>query len=329
VLTTTHPRIGPAMIHPGESSSNRLLAALTGAEWERWRPRLESLDLRAGQVLYESGMTQSHVYFPTSAIVSLLHVTRTGAMAEIALVGNEGIVGVPLFLGGGFSAGRGVVISAGRGFRIGAQTVTDEFNRAGPAMHLLLHYTQALITQTAQTAACNRHHGLDRQLCRWLLLCLDRLQDSEVRVTQELMARVLGVRRESVNKAAHDLQAAGVIDYARGHISVLDRHGLEQRACECYAVVSGGNTSGYCQENGRRDPSAQACARCQHGLTVKAPPSNLQAPPDRAMPPGTRVERAASGDAPYHRSRHVDALLTEQPVTASRSVEYRSASSTW
>jgi CRP-like cAMP-binding protein len=190
-----------------------------------------------GQVLYESGATLSHVYFPTSSIVSLLYVMENGASAEIAVVGNEGIVGVSLFMGGESTPSRAVVQSAGEGFRLRAQLMKDEFNLAGPVLHLLLRYTQALITQMAQTAACNRHHSLDQQLCRWLLLSLDRLQVDELVMTQELIANMLGVRREGVTEGALKLQRDGLIRYARGRITVLDRLGLEQRTCECYAVV--------------------------------------------------------------------------------------------
>ena len=216
---------------------NHLLAALPPDEWERCGPQLEAVDLPLGQVLYESGRTLSHAYFPTTAIVSLLYVMENGASAEIAVAGNEGVVGISLFMGGESTPSRAVVQSAGHGFRMKAQFIKDEFNRAGPVMHLLLRYTQALITQMAQTAVCNRHHSLDQQLCRWLLLSLDRLQGSDLQMTQELIANMLGVRREGVTEAALKLQNLGLIRYARGHISVLDRPGLEQRTCECYAVV--------------------------------------------------------------------------------------------
>ena len=189
------------------------------------------------QVLYESGKTLSHVYFPTTAIVSLLYLMENGTSAEIAIVGNDGIVGISLFMGGESTPSRAVVQSAGRGFRLEAQAMKDEFNKAGPLLHLLLRYTQALITQMTQTAVCNRHHSLDQQLCRWLLLSLDRLQTNELVITQELIANMLGVRREGVAEAAHNLQQAGLIRYARGHISVLNRQGLEKRTCECYSVV--------------------------------------------------------------------------------------------
>ena len=215
---------------------NQLLAALPDAEWQRWLPQLEPIELPLGQVLYESGSTLSHVYFPTSAIVSLLYVMENGASAEIAVVGYEGIVGVSLFMGGESTPSRAVVQSAGQGFRLPAQAIKDEFKRA-PVLHLLLRYTQALITQMAQTAVCNRHHSLDQQLCRWLLLSLDRLRGLELVMTQELIANMLGVRREGVTEGALKLQQAGLIRYARGRITVLDRRGLEQRTCECYAVV--------------------------------------------------------------------------------------------
>ena len=216
---------------------NRLLATLPQAERQRWWPALEPVEMPLGQVLYESGRTLSHVYVPTNAIVSLLYVMENGASAEIAVVGNEGIVGISLFMGGESTPSRAVVQSAGQGFRLEAQLMKDEFNRAGPVLHLLLRYTQALITQMAQTAVCNRHHSLDQQLCRWLLLSLDRLQGSELVMTQELIANMLGVRREGVTEGALKLQQAGLIRYARGRISVLDRSGLEKRTCECYAVV--------------------------------------------------------------------------------------------
>ncbi len=216
---------------------NHLLAALPADEWARWQPMLEWTDLPLGQVLYESGNVQSHVYFPTTAIVSLLYVMESGASAEIAVVGNEGVVGISLFMGGGSTPSRAVVQSAGQGWRLKGQAIKNEFGRSGPVMHLLLRYTLALITQMAQTAVCNRHHSLDQQLCRWLLLSLDRLQGNELVMTQELIANMLGVRREGVTEGALALQKAGLIQYARGHITVLDREGLEQRTCECYAVV--------------------------------------------------------------------------------------------
>ena len=216
---------------------NHLLAALPDPEWQRWQPLLEHVDLPLGHVMYESGRALGHVYFPTTAIVSLLYVMEDGASAEIAVVGNEGVVGISLFMGGESTPSRAVVQSAGEGWRLRAPAVKEEFERPGPVMHLLLRYTQALITQMAQTAVCNRHHTLDQQLCRWLLLSLDRLQDSELVMTQELIANMLGVRREGVTEAALQLQKQGLISYARGHITVLDRPGLEARTCECYAVV--------------------------------------------------------------------------------------------
>jgi CRP-like cAMP-binding protein len=220
-----------------DPTQNHLLAALPAGEWRRWWPQLERVDLPLGRVLYESGGTLSHVYFPTTALVSLLYVMEDGASAEIAVVGNEGIVGISLFMGGDSTPSRAVVQSAGQGFRLRAQIMKDEFNRAGPVLHLLLRYTQALITQMAQTAVCNRHHSLDQQLCRWLLLSMDRLQGNELVMTQELIANMLGVRREGVTEAALKLQKTGLIHYARGHITVLDRGGLESRSCECYSVV--------------------------------------------------------------------------------------------
>ncbi|TAL53520.1 Crp/Fnr family transcriptional regulator [Pandoraea sp.] len=216
---------------------NHLLAALPDEPWQRWLPQLELVQLPLGKVIYESGGTLSHVYFPTTAIVSLLYVMENSASAEIAVVGNEGVIGIALFMGGGSTPSRAVVQSAGTGFRLSAQTVKDDFSRAGPVMRLMLRYIQALITQMAQTAVCNRHHSLDQQLCRWLLLSLDRLTGNELVMTQELIANMLGVRREGVTEAALKLQRAGLISYVRGHITVLDRPGLERRTCECYAVV--------------------------------------------------------------------------------------------
>ena len=216
---------------------NHLLNSLPEAVWERWVPMLEVVELPLGTVLYESGTTLSHVYFPTTAIVSLLYVMEDGASAEIAVVGNEGIVGISLFMGGETTPSRAVVQSAGKGYRLSAARIKTEFDFAGPVLHLLLRYTQALITQMAQTAVCNRHHSLDQQLCRWLLLSLDRLHGNELVMTQELIANMLGVRREGVTEGALKLQRAGLISYSRGRITVLDRPGLESRSCECYAVV--------------------------------------------------------------------------------------------
>jgi CRP-like cAMP-binding protein len=225
------------MLAISDARQNDLLAALPDAELARWLPMLEFVDLPLGHVLYESGVTLDHVYFPSTAIVSLLYVLENGASAEIAVVGKEGIVGISLFMGGGSTPNRAVVQSAGKGLRLGATALQTEFNRSGPVLHLLLRYTQALITQMSQTAVCNRHHSLDQQLCRWLLLSLDRLQGDVLAMTQELIANMLGVRREGVTEAAVQLQAAGLIRYARGRITVLDRAGLEKRSCECYAVV--------------------------------------------------------------------------------------------
>jgi CRP-like cAMP-binding protein len=225
------------MASTADPRQNRLLAALPDDEWARWLPHMEEVDLPLGKVLYESGSTLSHVYFPTTSIVSLLDELEDGASAEFAVFGHEGIVGISLFMGGESTPSRAVVQSAGRGFRLNANLMLKEFNRAGPVLHLLLRYTQALITQMAQTAVCNRHHSLDQQLCRWLLLSLDRLEGTELVMTQELIANMLGVRREGVTEGALKLQKLGLIRYARGHISVLDRPGLETRTCECYEVV--------------------------------------------------------------------------------------------
>jgi CRP-like cAMP-binding protein len=198
---------------------------------------LELVTLKLGEVLYESGEQLKHVYFPTNSIVSLLYVMKDGASAEIAVVGNEGILGISLFMGGETTPSRAVVQSEGHGYRLSSQHLKREFNRGGPMMHLLLRYTQALITQMSQTAVCNRHHSVDQQLCRWLLLSLDRLSSDELTMTQELIANMLGVRREGVTESAGKLRDAGVIAYSRGHIKVLDRLKLEEHVCECYAVV--------------------------------------------------------------------------------------------
>ena len=217
--------------------ANRLLAALPREEWERLMPHVGAVELPLGKVLYEPGVAMSHVYFPTTAIVSLLYMLADGASAEIAVVGNEGIIGVSLFMGGETTPSRAVVQSAGHAYRLPGKLLKEEFIRGDAMQHLLLRYTQALLTQMAQTAVCNRHHSLDQQLCRWLLLSLDRLIGYELVMTQELIANMLGVRREGVTEAAGNLQNAGLIKYSRGRITVLDRGGLEARTCECYAVV--------------------------------------------------------------------------------------------
>ena len=216
---------------------NHLLAALQDDDYERLLPDLEHVSLPLGLAVYESGGVQGYVYFPTNSIVSLLYVMEDGASAEIAVVGNEGVVGIALFMGGETTPNRAVVQSAGTGYRLRASVLKSEFERGGDVQHRLLRYTQALITQMAQTAVCNRHHALEEQLCRWLLLSLDRLETNELVMTQELIANMLGVRREGVTAAAGHLQAAGVIHYTRGRIKVLDRAMLEARVCECYAVV--------------------------------------------------------------------------------------------
>jgi CRP-like cAMP-binding protein len=225
------------MTDPTTPRQNHLLDALPADEFQRIFPHLERISMPAGQVLYESGGELAHAYFPTTCIVSLLYVLATGASAEIAVVGNEGIVGVALFMGGRTMPNRAVVRSDGYGYRLGEQLIKQESSRNGPLLRLLLRYTQALITQMAQTAVCNRHHSVDQQLCRWLLLSLDRLNGNELTMTQESIANMLGVRREGVTEAAGKLHKAGLIDYHRGHITVLDRSGLEAWVCECYRVV--------------------------------------------------------------------------------------------
>ena len=223
---------------PAQSAhQNHLLDALPTHDYQRVAAHLELVSLSLGDVLYEPGMQLRYVYFPTTAIVSLLYVMEDGASAEIAIVGNEGILGISLFMGGETTPSRAVVQSAGYGYRLRAQLLKDEFARFGPFLRLLLRYTQALITQMAQTAVCNRHHSVDQQLCRWLLLSLDRLASNELSMTQELIANMLGVRREGVTEAAGKLQQAGLIHYRRGKIIVLDRPRLEARCCECYQVV--------------------------------------------------------------------------------------------
>ena len=229
----------PALAPPSSAgaSSNQLLDALPGDEYERITSGLETVSMNLGDVLYEPGMRLGYVYFPTTSIVSLLHVLADGASAEIAIVGREGVLGISLFMGGETTPSRAVVQSAGEGLRMNARRIKDEFARFGPLMHLLLRYTQALLTQMSQTAVCNRHHTVDQQLCRWLLLSLDRLSTNELEMTQELIANMLGVRREGVTEAAGNLQHAGLIRYRRGRIRILDRAGLEARSCECYQVV--------------------------------------------------------------------------------------------
>jgi CRP-like cAMP-binding protein len=216
---------------------NHLLAVLSDADWARLEPHLALIDMPLGQVVYESGDRLDHVYFPTSSIVSLLYVMEDGASAEIAIVGNEGLVGIALFMGGETTPSRAIVQSAGRAYRLPAAILKEEFRRGGALQRLLLRYTQALITQMAQTAVCNRHHSIDQQLCRWLLLSIDRLASNELEMTQDLIANMLGVRRAGVTEAALKLQDAGLIRYSHGHIELLNREGLEQRVCECYGVV--------------------------------------------------------------------------------------------
>jgi CRP-like cAMP-binding protein len=222
---------------PQSPNQNYLLAALPTAEFERITPHLELVAMPLGEVLYESGGQLQHVYFPTTAIVSLHYIMENGASAEIAGVGNEGVLGISLFMGGNTTPSRATVQTAGCGYRLKGRLMMEEFNRAGPMMRLMLRYTQALITQMSQTAVCNRHHSVEQQLCRWLLLTLDRLTSNELIMTQELIASMLGVRREGITEAAGNLQRAGLISYRRGHITVLERSGLETRVCECYAVV--------------------------------------------------------------------------------------------
>jgi CRP-like cAMP-binding protein len=219
-----------------DAKKNRLLAALPEEDWKRWQPNLEPVDMALGHVLHEPGATLTHAYFPTTAIVSLLYVMESGGSAEIAAIGREGIVGISLLMGGDSTPSRAIVECAGKAYRLSSRVIRDEFSRP-PVLHLLLRYTQAHITQMAQTAVCNRLHSLDQRLCRWLLFSLDRLDGRELVMTHQLLANLLGVRREGVTEAALKLQRAGAIRYSRGRISVLDRHALEILSCECYAVV--------------------------------------------------------------------------------------------
>ena len=225
------------MFSPHSPKQNHILAALPTEDYTRLLPDLELISMPLGWAVYESGGHMSYLFFPTSSLVSLLYVMEDGASAEIAITGNEGLVGISLFMGGETTPSRAVVQSAGNGYRLSANVAKKEFATGGYLQHLALRYTQALITQMAQTAVCNRHHALDKQLCRWLLLSLDRLEGDELKMTQELIANMLGVRREGVTEAAGNLQADGLIHYSRGHIKILDRARLEKRVCECYAVV--------------------------------------------------------------------------------------------
>jgi CRP-like cAMP-binding protein len=238
LLTPRRPPFkAKAMSTPHSPNQNHLIAALPTAEFERLAPHLELVPMPLGEVLYEPGGQMQHAYFPTSAIVSLHYVMESGASAETAGVGNEGVVGVSLFMGGNTTPSSAVVHTAGHGYRLESRLLKEEFTRAGAMQSLLLRYTQALLTQMFQTAACYRHHSVEQQLCRWLLLTLDRLPAHELVMTQELVANMLGVRREGITEAAGHLRQAGVISYRRGHLAVLERSGLETRACECYAVV--------------------------------------------------------------------------------------------
>ena len=227
----------PSIATEDPRQKNRLIASLWDCSAQEWLKHLEPMDMPVGTVLYEPGAVVTHVYFPTTAIVSLMYVLENGATAETAVVGFEGVVGVSLFMGGDSSPCGATVRSAGRGFRLKAQILMTEFHHCGPMQHLLLRYAQAMITQMSQTAVCNRHHGVDQQLCRWLLLSLDRLPNNQVVMTQEQIANILGVRREGITAAALALQKAGLIEYTRGRIAVLDRAALEARTCECFAVV--------------------------------------------------------------------------------------------
>jgi CRP-like cAMP-binding protein len=242
------------------------LASLSSEVQNRLFPFLELVQLPLGHVLYESGDALRHVYFPTDSIVSLLYVMENGASAEISVVGNEGLVGVSLFMGGESTPSRAIVQSAGSAYRMLGQRIKDEFNRHGELLQLMLRYTQALITQMAQTAVCNRHHSIDQQLCRWLLLSLDRLDNNQLHMTQELIANMLGVRREGVTDAAGKQQRLGVIEYSRGAITVIDRPKLERLSCECYAVVK--------KETDRLLPYVPPTQSSRHGPLPVVPPAS-------------------------------------------------------
>lgn len=237
VGSATLPGARPVTRAP-DARLNHILAALPDAELSRWLPELELIDLALGYVLYEAGEVDEFVYFPTTVIVSLLYVMKNGDSAELAVVGNEGIVGVSLFMGGNTTTSRAVVQNAGKGYRLAAPAMKREFDRTGPVMNVLLRYTQALIAQMSQTAGCNRHHELDKQLCRWLLLSLDRLPGNELIMSQDLLAKMLGIVPASgVSDVVAKLQTAGLVTYSEGNITVLDRPGLEAMSCECYEVV--------------------------------------------------------------------------------------------
>jgi len=221
-----------------DPKKNHLLASLPAAEWKRWLPQLELVHLTLGEVLYEPGSTMTHVYFPTTSIISMLYVMKNGESAEIAVVGFEGLIGIPLFMGGESTSSRAVVQDAGQAYRLPAAIIKEEFEKA-PVMHLLLRFTQALIAQMVQTAACNKHHTLQQQLCRWLLLSLDRLPANELRMTQQLIANMLGVKQDVVLDAENELRTKGLISFKAGNITVLSRAGVEDAACECYLAVRG------------------------------------------------------------------------------------------
>jgi CRP-like cAMP-binding protein len=234
---TTGTAVHEADALPTSPRQNKLLAALPAAIYQSWLPLLESVDMPLGHVLYESGTTLSHIYFPTTAIVSMLYVMENGESAEVAIVGNDGLVGIGLFMGGGSTPSRALVQNAGRGYRLPAAFAKQQFESCLPVLHLFLGFTQALMAQMTQTGACNKHHSLDQQLCRWLLLTLDRYQGMELRMTKQLIANMLGVSGTVMREGAQKLQDEGLLHYADGHITVLDRPGVEKRTCECYALV--------------------------------------------------------------------------------------------
>lgn len=278
------------MDHPADPRHNHLLAALPEAEWLRWAPLLEPIEMPRGMVLMSSGCLPEYVYFPTTAIASRMYTTENGASCELAMIGCEGMSGVSVILGGETTLGQTVVHTGGMGFRLRRQVLVSEFNAYGAVVQLMLRYTQAMITQVAQTAACNRHHSIDQQVSRWLLMRLDRLDGPDIQVTHEAMAQMLGVRREGVTAAARKLQLAGVIHYARGHISVLDRQGLEERTCECHGVVQ--------REYARLLPvGVRPCAEDAPPVTTWVPRPVVSVP-QPAMEAWRQVEALISPKAP-------------------------------
>lgn len=293
---------------------NHLLAALPADAFNRLLPHLELVPMRLGEALYESGGKLSHVYFPTTAVVSLLYVLENGSSAEIAIVGNEGVLGVAVFMGGNTTPSRAITQIAGYGYRLKSQLLKTEFDLAGPMLHLLLRYTQSLITQMSQTAVCNRHHSVEQQLCRWLLLSLDRLSSDAVSMTQELIANMLGVRREGVTEAAGGLQRAGIISYSRGHIKVLDRPALERAACECYGVVKR-ETDRLMPEHPAQHPAAHNVQhRAQHSAEHKAQHSAEHKAERKAEHKAEHIAEHIAEHKAEHKAEHATKHPVKEPT---------------